>query len=422
LSQWAKAHDATPTVAEEAGVRCTCQPSYRAFVYDRTARPRNTDGTPKLDKDGKAIRGEIVRKTFSGKGALAQAKRWRANAHSDVIRGRHVPPSRRTFEEVAAGWLAGAKADPPTTLTRSGLPFKPSVLRGYESDLRRNVYPPLGDVRLSDIRRGDVQALVDSLIGAGHSPSKVRNAIMPLRAIMRWAVERDMLEHNPTAHIKLPNGLGKRDRAEAPASFEEIVAPLDADDHDVFASAFYAGLRLGELQALDWEHVDLDQNPSTIRVERSWDEQAGFVRPKSRAGVRTVPIPALLARRFRERLLRSGRRSGLLFGRAEGDKPFWDSTLYKSARASWQIANEERAEQTQPALPTILLHECRHSYRTWLRSADVSRELRDEFLGHSDPSIGGRYEHTSDADRKDAVSRMDAYLARELSVEAVRKK
>ena len=44
----------------------------------------------------------------------------------------------------------------------------------------------------------------------------------------------------------------------------------------------YAGLRLGELRALDWEHVDLASG--TITVERSFDPKAEFVEPKSRAG------------------------------------------------------------------------------------------------------------------------------------------
>jgi hypothetical protein len=56
-----------------------------------------------------------------------------------------------------------------------------------------------------------------------------------------------------------------------------------------------------------------------------------------------------------------------------GEPGFWDSTLYGKVRAAWRPGNEKRVERKEPLLPEILLHECRHGYRTWLRSAGVSR-------------------------------------------------
>ena len=60
----------------------------------------------------------------------------------------------------------------------------------------------------------------------------------------------------------------------------------------IWATAIYAGLRRGELMALKWEDV----STSVIRVERGWDVREGEIAPKSRAGVRTVPIAAELRR------------------------------------------------------------------------------------------------------------------------------
>jgi integrase len=67
---------------------------------------------------------------------------------------------------------------------------------------------------------------------------------------------------------------------------------LPTSDRGLWATALYAGLRTGELQALDWADIDLDQN--LIRVERSWDSQAGYIEPKSRAGKRRVPLTQTL--------------------------------------------------------------------------------------------------------------------------------
>jgi hypothetical protein len=112
---------------------CDCTPSYRAFVFDRRIHTK-------------------VRKTFA---TLKEAKAWRAAATTHVNEGRQITRSRMTLRDAAEAWLAGAEADPPTVLTRSGQPYKPSVLRGYRHDLEQHILRDLGAVRLSDVRRGD---------------------------------------------------------------------------------------------------------------------------------------------------------------------------------------------------------------------------------------------------------------------------
>lgn len=387
------------------GARCTCEPTFRPWVYDK--------------RTGQKIRPP---EPFSGKGALSAAKGWRADALSAMGKGKSVARSKRALREAAEAWLAGAKADPPTVLTRSGYPFKPSAIRGYEADLKTFVLPTLGDYRLSEIRRGDVQALVDKLVGEGHSGSKIRNAIVPLRSVLRYAIRREEIDYNATADLELPNGIGKRQRAETPAAFEAIIAPLDVDDRELWSVAFYAGLRRGEIRGLRWEDVTLngDSPGGLIRVEQGWDDYAGPIAPKSLAGVRTVPIPTLLARRLRERMLRTGKRSGLVFGRSASEA-FTPSHVRRRAAKVWAAENEERAKRELPPLEPIGLHEGRHSWKTWLRSAGVSRELRDEFGGHSDASVGRLYEHTSEQDRAEAIRIMDAYLASQLGAGTARR-
>ena len=166
---------------------CTCTPSYRAWVYDRRTNTR-------------------IRKSFSGKGALAAAKGWRIDALSDLNRGKNIAPSKMTLRAVAEEWFAGAKATPPTVLNRSGEVFKPSAIRGYESDLRRFVLPDFGGEKLSEIRRGDLQRLCDKLTGQGYSGSKVRNVVTALKSVFRWALDRELVSVNPTTGLRLPNG------------------------------------------------------------------------------------------------------------------------------------------------------------------------------------------------------------------------
>ena len=132
------------------------------------------------------------------------------------------------------------------------------------------------------------------MMAEGLNASTIRNTLMPLRAIFRRALARGEVAVNPTSGIELPAVRGRRDRIAAPDEAEKLIAAVPEGDRPLWATAMYAGLRRGELMALRWEDVDLAAG--VIRVERSWDpKERAFVTPKSRAGQRTVPLPAICA-------------------------------------------------------------------------------------------------------------------------------
>jgi integrase len=114
---------------------------------------------------------------------------------------------------------------------------------------------------------------------------------MPLRVIYRRALNRDEVTVNPTLGLELPAVRGKRERTAEPEEMARLLDALPEADRALWATAMYAGLRMGELQALRFHDLDLARDPCpVIRVERSWDAQEGIVAPKSEAGVRTVPV------------------------------------------------------------------------------------------------------------------------------------
>jgi integrase len=225
---------------------CDCRPGYQAQVFSR--------------RDQKTIR-----KTFE---TLADARAWRAETHSALRLGTLRAPTRTTVDAAAFEWLTAARAQ--VVRTRSGTPYKPSALRAYEEALRTKVMPELGHLRLSAVSRAAVQDLVDRLVASGRSPSTVRNAILPLRAIYRRALARSEVLVNPTLGLSLPAPRGSRDRIAHPAEAKALLDALTPEDRPVWATALYAGLRRGEIRGLRWG--DLDFDPGLIRVEQSWDE------------------------------------------------------------------------------------------------------------------------------------------------------
>lgn len=191
-----------------------------------------------------------------------------------------------------------------------------------------------------------------------------------------------------------------------PLRFREaakLIAAVPDDDRAIWATAAYAGPRLGELQAL--EHDDVDLDAGVIRVQRSLDRKEGLIEPKSRAGTRSVPIVAGLRAILAAHLLRSPRRRGLLFGSTE-TRPFDDRALARRATKAWAAAAVGGFLQGRDAgIEPIGLHELRHSCASIFIAAGVNAKALSTYLGHSSVMITyDRYGHLMPGSEDEAVS------------------
>ena len=363
------------TCPSRDGKRCRCTPAYQAQAWSTRDHKRLT-------------------RTFP---TLAAAKGWRHDAIAGLRSGKLVIGGQATLKQAAKEWLEAAKAG--LIRNRSGDPYKPSALRGYEQALNGRVLPALGDRRLGDIRRSDVQRLVNRLLSEGLSASTIRNAVLPLRAIYRRALALDEVAVNPTRDLQLPANRGRRERIAAPAEAHALLEALAYPERALWATALFSGLRRGELMALEWKDVDLKRN--VIRVERSWDVQAGPSAPKSAAGTRTVPIVGVLRKELLEHQVRQGRRGGLVFGRT-ATRPFNPRTAGNRAARVWNAAE----------LTPLGLHEARHTYASLMIAAGVNAKALSTFMGHASITITlDRYGHLFPGSEKEAAGLLDAYLA-----------
>ena len=362
------------------GGRCNCEPSYRAIVWSA--------------RDRKLVRSRWFR------GDRAAAKAWRDDARSAARKGALRPTTRVTLKKAGEQLIAGMKDG--SIRNRSGDRYKPKTIRGYEQALRLRVYPDLGDLLIQDVRRSDLQSLVEQMTAEDQEPcdpSTIRNTLLPVRVIYRRALSRDEVGVNPTAALELPAVRGRRDRIAAPEEAAELLAALEQGDRPIWATAFYAGLRAGELQALRWEDVNLAGG--RIRVERTWDSHEGAVEPKSRSGRRTVPIPAVLHDHLAEHRAVRPWSTGLVFGRLP-DKPF-SFAVTKRARRAW----EERK------LRPLTLHDCRHTYASMMIAAGVNAKALSTFMGHASIQITyDLYGHLMPGSESEAASLLDAFLRR----------
>ena len=329
------------------GGGCQCTPSYQAQVWSA--------------RDNKPIR-----RTFR---TLAEARAWRQESQVALRQGQLRAPSKTSLDVAASEWLAGARAG--IVRTRSGIPTSPPRSAPTAQALNKHLLPTLGRMRLTAITPNQIQDLVDALIATGAAPSTVRNAILPLRAIYRRASNRDEVAINPTLKLILPAVRGRRDRVARPEEAEALIEAVPARDRALWATALYAGLRRGELLALRWANIELDQG--LIRVKQSWDRVAGLVEPKSRHGRRRVPLSnTLRLYLIAHHLLQPGPADGFVFAGATG-RPFDPVTVVQRARKAWTAAGLQR----------IGLHECRHTYAAFMIAAGVNAKALSTYMGHA---------------------------------------
>ena len=194
------------------GGRCNCTPRFQAHVFD-------------------ARSGRRLRRTF---GTLTAAKLWRQDAQVALRRG--------TMRVAAAPTLAQAQAlivgmRDGSVLDRGGRPYKPSTTRSYETSLRLYLAPLLGTRRLGELRRRDVQEVVERLRGKGLSASTVTNTLDPLRVICRRAMRDDLIAVDPTEGLELPAVRGRRDRIETPEQAHRLLAALPPEERALVGRA-----------------------------------------------------------------------------------------------------------------------------------------------------------------------------------------
>lgn len=375
------------TCDSRSGGKCDCTPAIEASVFDARESRR-------LDRVVK------IRRTFTGKHALTEAKGWRRDATAATARGELKFERKQRLEDTVAEWLG--KCERGEVRSRRRTEYSASTLRDYRSDLGRFVLPALGHLAVGDVTRVDVQAIIEQMNGEGFAGQTVRNAIVALQAFYRWRKP----PIDPTIDLDLPEPGARRERAATPAEAEALLGTLDADAHDVYAAAFYSGLRRGELQALRVADV----TPDRISVSRSWDPVEGEKPPKSKAGIRDVPVVDRL-RPILERRCEGRPRTAFVFGSDEA--PFTPNNVRRHAEKHWAAAAVGAFLRDGDGLELVPigLHEARHSFSTWLDHAGISETRADRYMGHANPSVQARYRHQLEGQLDEDAQRLEAWLA-----------
>jgi integrase len=365
--------------------RCTCSPGYRVQIR------RGAGAGVKTFKTAPA------------------AQAWRDEQLRRLQFGREMQ-TPYTVGEALDRLVADLESG--TATNRSGEPFKPGNAIEYASIIDRHLRGALNGrlvrIPISDLSPADVAEVADEIAARGLSASTIKNALGPLRVVVRREIRRGAIDRNPFVGVTMPAVRGKRDRFATPDEASILLGVLDDPTRAFYAAAFYAGLRSGEISALRWEDVDTEARE--IRVRAAYCSRSRqMTAPKSRAANRVVPMPLALVSildTYRADLAASEGAEriaprALVFTGAAG-QPLRGTTVTRAALKEWAARD----------LTPIGLHEARHTYASLSAAAGIRIEDLSEYMGHTSLNMTfKRYRHLYPEARVEARDRLDAYLA-----------
>jgi integrase len=349
------------------------------------------------------------RKTIrSGFGSKDEAERELLAVRKALAAGGYAPPSKQPLSQYLRGWVG----------TRTLL--RPTTADTYAILTERYICNPefgIGDVPLRALTRPLVRTFYAEVERRGAirggpgplSPKSVHNLHLMLRKALEDATEDGLIPTNPArrAH-KLPTRRPEM-KTWTEGQLASFLAFVRQDRlYALWRLAATTGMRRGEVLGATWPALDLDARRLHVTqalCKGPRDEAPRFGAPKTDASRRAVPLDpetARILREHRRRQLEARMSTGpayqdlqLVFCREDGRPLEPDS-----------VSGRFRRLVSRSSLPSIRLHDLRHTFATLSLKAGIATEVVSRILGHKNPGITQFfYQHAIPCLQEEAIDR-----------------
>ena len=409
---------------------------------------------------GRDIYGKKKRETatFTPDPALTPKKQQKAveefarQFEAQVQNGMAMDGRKITLKEFTDRWL---EEYAPQKL-------QAGTVEKYRDELDK-ILPVMGHRKLAELKPHNLNAYFVSLTkdgarkdgkSGGYSKGSITKTRNVLSSVLRTAAEWEIIDRNPLDKVRLQTEASaeklKFFTPEQAATFLDYIEKpytvrtkghqrtddtgmeYTVGDYEstreipeqiqvLFNLAIYAGLRKGELLALEWSDIDFDHD--TVTVSKAVSVVAGeqiTKEPKTKTSRRTVSIPHFLTQRIKalrhERLkyrlsLGDYWRGGEWLFIQENGKQMSYSTPYSAFQDTIARYNADKREGQK--LPAIPFHGLRHTSATLLIASKQDVRTVSSRLGHAQASTTMNiYAHAlQDTDRK-AVNALESMLVK----------
>lgn len=265
--------------------------------------------------------------------------------------------------------------------------------RNWKEDERlihKELLPTWRRKRPQDIKRKDVIGLLDGIVERG-APIQANRVHALISKIFNWAIERELVEHNPCARMKRP---AKENRRERVLSAEEIRALWAAIDQQGPTTRTILKLRLltsqrgGEIVSMAWGDLDLNSGWWTIPGEIAKNGLS-----------HRVPLAPYSKDLLRQLQQTTGHQRWV----------FPSKTVAGEHVKSVQKASDRIKRLSGVA--DFVLHDLRRTAASYMASLGISTTVISKVLNHVESGITAVYNrHSYDSEKQGALERWERHL------------
>jgi integrase len=318
--------------------------------------------------------------------------------HSAKLAGKLATPSRMTVAQYLEHWLQNVA--------------RPRIANGtfvnYEGVTKNHITPRIGGIALQKLSVLNVQQLYAEMERSGAGPHGRRLAHCVLHRALKDGLRAGVVTRNVCEAVDPPR-ITRREMLSLNADqAQQLLAAAKGDRFEaLYWVAIHAGLRSGEIFALQW--ADIDLKAGTIAVRRSQSEVNGRIavkEPKSAKGRRQVKLSADVVD-----VLLDHRKRMLAEGLASAERVFCNVLGGPLRRGDFHRRSYKPLLEKAGLPNSTRFHDLRHTHATLLLSLGVNPKVVQERLGHSQISVTmDVYSHVLPTMQQDAANQLGVLL------------
>lgn len=351
-----------------------------------------------LRKDGRYQ----ARYTFNGKRytiygkQLKEVQRKLRDAKYEMDHGIFAKPDRVTVDSWFKVWKEEYAANS----------MRENTLAHVGSMYRYHIKPEIGHMKMQDVRTEHIQMLLNKMKKQGYSSDFMKRVRNVVSQMFKQAYRNDMIMRNPVENAVTPSGKEKKGHRVLTEQEQTLFLEYAKESgyELIFILGFSTGMRIGEIQALQWKNIDFKRLEISIEGTLVKVDGKEYVKgpAKTKSSIRTVPMlpdVALKLKEHRKKQLEYRMMLGaewkqvkgleeLLFCTAVG-RPLSRSVLYNAIDRIIELINHDermraKAEGREPAVfEHFSSHTMRHTFATRALENGIPPKVVQELLGHS---------------------------------------
>jgi integrase len=356
-----------------------------------------------------------VSRQVPGKGrtAMKRARRVEAELLAQIAVGQHRGSKTKTVAELIERWLEWRL---------SVRPISPTTVAAYRGYIDRSILPSLGRLQVGQLDAATLDTFYARLRrhgGKGGRPlaaSSVRQIHAILSGALTRAVVWGWISHNPARLASPPSRELADTQPPAVEDAARLLRAATAEDPELglfLRLAVVLGARRGELCALRWSEVDLDQGEvliagAVVRVPR----EALLAKPTKTHAKRRVAVGAGTVELLRARRVAQAK-DALAFGTTLAADAYVFSHVPDGSKPIDPDGISHRFQRLARRLGVrCRLHDLRHFMVTQLVAGGVDWRTVSGRAGHADGHMTlATYAHFQQAQDRQAAEFMESLLA-----------